>query len=161
MADLTKPPWLDGPSAAYPVTAAPAVAPRGRFQKGQSGNPKGRPPGRPDARTRISRALTDDGLAVARVVTDAALAGDLSACNIVLARIAPTLRSEAARVQFEFDPSAPIPEQIEAVLTGIAEGSVAPDVGQTIISAIGTLSDARAVAELETRVVTLETREAR
>jgi len=47
------------------------------------------------------------------------------------------------------------------VLTAIAAGVLAPDVGQTIIASLGTLSDARAAADLEARIITLEAKEAR
>ncbi|AOH85133.1 hypothetical protein AWL63_15370 [Sphingomonas panacis] len=50
----------------------------------------------------------DDGPAIARVVVDAALAGDLQACNIALARIAPAIKPQAERVSFDFDATAPI-----------------------------------------------------
>lgn len=154
MTEHTQPEWMQG---FVPVP----VPPRGRWVKGQSGNPGGRPPGRPDARTKITRALMDDGAAIARVVIDAALEGDLQACNIVLSRIAPSLKPQAERVAFDFDPTAPIPQQIEAVLAAIAAGEVACDVGREIISALGTLADARAVADLESRIAELEAKEPR
>jgi hypothetical protein len=130
-----------------------------RWVKGQSGNPKGRPPGRTDARTKITRALLDDAPAVARVVIDAALEGDLQAASIVLARCAPALRPESYPVQFPFDASAPIANQIEAVLSAMAAGDLSPDVAKQIIDAIGTLSNARAVEELEARIITLEAKQ--
>jgi hypothetical protein len=117
---------------------------------------KGRPPGRTDARTKITRALLDDAPAVARVVIDAALEGDLQAASLVLARCAPALRPEGYPVQFAFDATAPVAQQIEQVLAAMAGGAVAPDVGKQIIDAIGTLSNARAVEELEARIITLE-----
>jgi hypothetical protein len=151
--NMIPPPWLDGPAP------PPIPAPQGRWVKGQSGNPKGRPPGRTDARTKITRALLDDAPAVARVVIDAALEGDLQAASIVLARCAPALRPEGYPVQFPFDASAPIAQQIEAVLQAMAGGAIAPDVGKQIIDAIGTLSNARAVEELESRIITLEAKQ--
>jgi hypothetical protein len=102
----------------------------------------------------------DDGLEVARVVLDAAKEGDLQACNIVLSRVAPALKPQAERTPFDFDPTAPVTAQIEAVLAAIAAGVLSADVGQTIISALGTLADARAVADLEARIITLEARPA-
>lgn len=152
MSEQTQPDWMQG----FVPTPVP---PRGRWVKGQSGNPNGRPPGVVDARTKVTRALMDDALDVARVVLDAAKEGDLQACNIVLARVAPAIKPQAERVAFDFDPTAPVPQQIEAVLAAIAAGVLAPDVGQTIISALGTLADARAVADLEDRIVTLEARQ--
>jgi hypothetical protein len=151
--EATRPSWMEG-FTPQPVEAG------GRWKKGQSGNPAGRPPGRPDARTKISRALMDDGLAVARVVIDQALDGDLQACGIVLARIAPSIKPQAERVAFDFDPTAPVTKQIESVLGAVAAGVLAADVGQTIITTLGTLADARAVAELEARITTLEAKEA-
>lgn len=130
-----------------------------RWVKGQSGNPRGRPPGRPDARTKITRALMDEGLEIARVVTDAAKEGDLQACGIVLARIAPPMKAQSERVEFDFDPTASTAQQIESVLGAIASGDLSPDSGREVIAAIGTLSNARAVEDLEARIITLEARQ--
>lgn len=147
---LETPPWQTGPTQS-------ASAPPIRWVKGMpSPNPRGRPKGIMDKRTKVTQALMDDAPAVARVVIDAALEGDLQACGIVLARVAPALRQETHPVQFAFDPSAPIVEQIEQVLAAIASGAVSPDVGKQIIDAIGTLSNARAVEQLEARIITLE-----
>jgi hypothetical protein len=101
----------------------------------------------------------DDAPAIARVVVDAALEGDLSAASLVLARCAPALRPETYPVQFDFDATAPAAQQIEQVLAAMASGGVSPDVGRQIIDAIGTLSNARAVEELETRIITLEAKQ--
>lgn len=153
------PPWLEGKQQNASTDAVPPPPP-GRWVKGMpSPNPKGRPKGIVDVRSRITKALLDDAPAIARVVVDAALEGDLSAASLVLARCAPALKAEMHPVQFEFDPSASTARQIEQVLDGIATGSVSPDVGKQIIEAIGTLSNARAVEELEGRIVTLEARQ--
>lgn len=144
------PPWLNGA----------AQQPPARWVKGMpSPNPNGRPPGRVDTRTKITRVLLDDAPAVARVVIDAALGGDLQAASLVLARCAPALRPETYPVQFDFNPSAPVARQIEQVLAAMAGGAVSPDVGRQIIDAIGTLSSARAVEELEARIITLEAKQ--
>lgn len=157
MSDHVLPPWLEGRSTQKTPTSANA----GRWVKGMpSPNPKGRPPGILDTRSKITKVLMDDGAAVAGVVIAAALEGDLQACNIVIGRIAPAIKPQAERVAFDFDAAAPIPQQIEAVLTAIASGALAPDVGQMIIAALGTLADARAVADLEVRINNLETMQA-
>ena len=122
----------------------------------KSPNPAGRPRGIVDRRTKVTQALVDDAPAVARVVIDAALAGDLTACGLVLSRVAPALRSEGRTVTFDFDPAAPVSTQVEAVLAAIAAGQVAPEVGRQIIDAIGTLAAVRAAEELEARLTTLE-----
>lgn len=86
-------------------------------------------------------------------------ADDLQAASLVLSRCAPALRPETYPVQFDFDPTAPVAQQIEKVLAAMAGGAVSPDVGRQIIDAIGTLSNARAVEELEARIITLEAKQ--
>lgn len=137
-----------------------ASAAPGRWVKGMpSPNPNGRPPGILDKRSRVTKALMDDAPAVARVVIDAAKEGDMQAAALVLSRCAPVLKAQTEPVQFEFDATAPIAQQIEAVLAGIAGGAVPPDVGRQIIEAIGTLASVRATEELEQRIVMLEARQ--
>jgi hypothetical protein len=153
MTTTVTPPWLNGP--AQPPAAAPV-----RWYKGMpSPNRSGRPKGIIDKRTKVTQALMDDAPAVARVVIDAALEGDLQACGLVLARVAPALRPETHPVQFPFDPNTPIARQIEQVLAAMAGGAVSPDVGRQIIDAIGTLGNVRAVEELEGRIITLEAKQ--
>lgn len=121
-----------------------------------SPNPKGRPRGIVDKRTRVTQALMDDAPAIARVIIDAALAGDVQAAGLVLSRVAPALKAQAERVQFEFDPKASVTEQAEAVLTAIASGEVSPDMGKQIIDAISALYGIKQIAELEERLAALE-----
>lgn len=83
----------------------------------------------------------------------------MQAAALVLSRCAPVLKAQTEPVQFEFDATAPIAQQIEAVLAGIAGGAVPPDVGRQIIEAIGTLASVRATEELEQRIVMLEARQ--
>lgn len=125
----------------------------------RSPNPKGRPPGIVDRRTRVTQALADDAPAIARVVIDAALEGDMQAAALVLSRVAPKLRSQGQTVSFAFDPAAPIARQVEQVLAAVAGGEVPPDVGKQIIESIGALSQVRVVEELEQRIVDLEGRQ--
>jgi hypothetical protein len=137
-----------------------ASAASGRWVKGMpSPNPNGRPPGILDKRSRVTKALMDDAPAIARVVIDAAKEGDMQAAALVLARCAPVLKAQTEPVQFDFDATAPIAQQIEAVLAGIAGGAVPPDVGRQIIEAIGTLASVRATEELEQRIVMLEAKQ--
>ena len=126
---------------------------------GPSPNPKGRPPGIVVKRTWVSHALLDDAPAVARVVVDAALEGDMQAASLVLSRIAPILRGQMEKVAFEFDATAPVTRQVEQVLAAVARGQIAPDVGKQIIDAVQALSTIRATEELEARLAALEQKE--
>jgi hypothetical protein len=154
MTGLSQPEWMKGftPSA---KTGNP------HWKRGMtSPNPNGRPRGIVDKRTKVSQALMDDAPAVARVVIDAALAGDVQAAALVLSRVTPALRAQTERVEFDFDASAPITQQVEYVLQAIADGKVAADVGKQIIEAISALGAVRAVEELERRLQALEDKQA-
>lgn len=150
MTEIVKPEWLKDYKPEAPTGSQ-------SWKKGMaSPNPKGRPRGIVDKRTRVTQALMDDAPAIARVIIDAALAGDVQAAGLVLSRVAPVLKAQAERVQFEFDPKVSVTEQAEAVLTAIASGEVSPDMGKQIIDAISALYGIKQIAELEERLAALE-----
>ncbi|WP_370584737.1 DUF5681 domain-containing protein [Paracoccus sp. IB05] len=134
--------------------------PPGKWVRGlASPNPAGRPKGAAARkRERIVRALNDDGPDVVRVVIDKALEGDMTAAGLVLSRLTPPVRAQAEKIRFDFAPGLPIGRQIEAVPAAVAAGEVPPDLGQQVISMIGTLSNARATEELAERLAILEAR---
>jgi hypothetical protein len=153
------PPWLAGDSQG--VTEQPAAQPApGRWVKGMpSPNKAGRPRGIVDKRSKLAQRMLADADGIVSALIDKALEGDTGAAGLILGRVLPSLRSQAEKVQFDFDATAPVATQIEQVLDAMAAGVVAPDVGRQIIDAIGTLSNARAVEELEGRIITLEARQ--
>jgi hypothetical protein len=148
-------PWETGQATGDPEL------PKGWYRGMPSPNPRGRPPGITDKKAKLTHRMLADADGIIDAMVAQALDGDTGAASLILSRVLPTLRSQTEKVQFPFDPAAPIPMQIEAVLAAIAAGALPADVGQTIIAAIGTLSNARAVEELEARIVTLEAKEVR
>lgn len=160
MSEAEKPAWLEGwepaPAKQKGVGGNPAWTPGMR-----SPNPTGRPRGIVDKRARISQRMLADADGIVSVLISQALEGDTGAASLILSRVLPALRNQTEKVQFDFDPSAPVARQIEQVLAAMADGAVSPDVGRQIIEAIGTLSNARAVEELEARIITLEAKEVR
>ena len=133
--------------------------PRGWYRGMPSPNPRGRPPGITDRKAKLTQRMLADADGIVSVLIAQALEGDTGAASLVLSRVLPALRNQAEKVQFPFDPTAPIPKQIEAVLAAVAAGAVAPDVGQVIIHSIKALADVRAVEELEARIITLEAKQ--
>jgi hypothetical protein len=121
-----------------------------------SPNRAGRPKGLTDRRAKLAQRILDDADDIVRVMIEKALEGDSSAASLILSRVLPALRSQNEKVQFDFEPTAPVSTQVEAVLAAIATGAVAADVGKQIIDAIGTLSNVRAVEDLEARLTLLE-----
>lgn len=153
-----KPEWL----AAWELNPAsvPQKVGNPNWYKGmpRSPNPKGRPPG-PSKQAKLMQRMIDDAGEVVDAVMGKAKEGDPASASLVLARILPTLRSEARAVAFDFDPTAPVSGQIEQVLAAIASGAVPVDVGRQIIDAIGTLANVRATEDLEQRIIMLEARQ--
>ena len=160
MSEAEKPAWLEGwspaPAKSKSKGGNPAWTPGMR-----SPNPTGRPKGIVDKRARISQRMLADADGIVSVLIAQALEGDTGAASLILSRVLPALRNQTEKVQFPFDAAAPVARQIEQVLEAMAAGAVAPDVGRLIIDSIGTLSNARAVEELEARIITLEAREVR
>src|SRR5260370_36959351 len=72
---------------------------RGRFVPGQSGNPAGKLPGTCNRATLLRSALdSEDGPAMARIVIDKALAGDVVTARFCLDRLEPRPRRPAIAV---------------------------------------------------------------
>jgi len=155
MAEAETPEWLK----AHQEANASSAGQRG-WQPGQSGNPRGRPVGSRNKKNVIADEFAKDGSAVARVVMDAALQGDMQAANMVLQRLSPPLRARAEKVTFELTPDAPLHEQANQVLASVAEGAIDPETGKMLIDCIQSVAGIRAVDELEKRLIALEEKEA-
>jgi hypothetical protein len=125
----------------------------------RSPNPAGRPKGIVDKRSKLAQRMLTDAEGIVTTLIDKALEGDTGAASLILSRVLPSLRSQAERVAFDFDATAPVARQVEQVLAAIAQGAVAPDVGKQIIEAIGALSAIRATEELEARLAALEAKQ--
>ena len=64
-----------------------------KFEKGKSGNPKGKPKGAKDKRTELRALLEPHAPALIQKAVDMALAGDTVALKLCLDRIIPSMRS--------------------------------------------------------------------
>lgn len=158
------PPWLAGAQPVQPHGVPPQSTVRKPGNPAwtpgmRSPNPQGRPRGIVDKRAKIAERMLIDAEAIVSALIDKALEGDTGAASLILARVLPSLRSQAEKVQFDFDATAPVVNQVEQVLAAIAGGVVAPDVGRQIIEAVGALSAIRATEELEARLAALEAKQ--
>ena len=151
MAETETPEWLK----AHQEANASSAGQRG-WAPGQSGNPRGRPAGSRNRKNVIADEFAKDGSAVARVVMDAALQGDIQAANMVLQRLSPPLRARAEKVTFELTPDAPLTTQAQQIMTAVAEGSIDPETGQLLINCITAFAGLKQVDELEARLIALE-----
>lgn len=125
----------------------------------KSPNPSGRPKGIIDKRQRLQNVFAQDAEAISKVVIAAALGGDMQAANIALARIAPPLRPQAERVQFELRDDIPLSDQARQILQAVADGKVDAETAKTLIGCLQAVSGIRAVEDLESRLAILEARQ--
>lgn len=108
----------------------------GKFTKGQSGNPSGRPSrGRTDLRQKLER----DADKVLAVVMELALAGDMSACKLILDRTVPVLKPKAQPMRIA-PPDDRTPQGLAAALIDAAmNGQVDIADAATMLNAISQL----------------------
>jgi hypothetical protein len=157
MTDTVAPPWgTDWKPTPPPIPSEPRGPGNPAWQPGVSGNPRGRPPGRPDRRLLATEQMLTEMRAIVAVLIGKALEGDTNAASVVLAKCLPSIKAQAEKVNFDFDATAPISDQVAQVLDAIAAGAVAPDVGRLIIESVKALADVRATEELEARIAVLE-----
>lgn len=124
-----------------------------------SPNPSGRPRGIVDKRQRLQKLFSDNGEALVQTAVDAALAGDMQALGMSLARLAPPLKSTGERVEFDLDTELPLAGQANQILTAVSEGKLDVDAGRALIAMIQTVAGIHAVEALHERVLTLEAKE--
>lgn len=151
MKEQEAPPWL----TAHRETNSSSAGQRG-WIPGQSGNPAGRPKGTRNKKNVVAEEFAKDGSKVARVVMDAALAGDMQAANLVLQRLSPPLRARAEKVQFDLSQDAPLTTQAQQVLAAIADGNIDPETGHMLINCIASFAGLKQVDDLEQRLIALE-----
>lgn len=128
-----------------------------KFQPGVSGNPAGRPKGSKNRNSnQLKQRLMENVEGILDRMVAQALAGDAQAAALVVNRVLPTLRPQSQLVQFTLDADQSTSKQVEQVLSAIAKGEVAADVGKKIMEAIATLAQVRAVEDLAKRIEVLE-----
>lgn len=115
------------------------------YKPGQSGNPAGRPAGSKNKRSLIAREFEKAGSEVAKIVTEKARAGDMRAIDILLSRVEPTLKAEARRVEFQFDPDASAGDQAKAVMASVADGQIDVETGRMLLDMLSSLAGLRDV----------------
>ena len=149
---VVQPPWMEG----WKPTPGSGPGNPAWVPGCPSPNPKGRPAGVPDKRLLATQAALDEMRNIVAMLVARALEGDTNAASIVLSKVLPSVKAQMERVNFAFDSTAPISEQVAQVLDAVAAGAVAPDVGRLIIDSIARLADLRATEELAARIEALE-----
>lgn len=106
------------------------------FKKGSSGNPKGRKAGIPDRRTSLRLLIEPLIPSLIEVVHDLAIAGDVSACRLLMDKCCPNVKPETIAEPIAVNMAGTATEQCQSILEAIAAGFIAPDTGSGLIRAI-------------------------
>jgi hypothetical protein len=124
-----------------------------KFEKGISGNPSGRPAGKtPGAKLR--KAIEHRADDILQAVIDSAIKGDMTACKMLLDRITPTLKAQAFPVSIE--PGTTLPETGSNIINATLSGSVPPDVGAALITALSNQGKLVELQEITERLQRIE-----
>jgi hypothetical protein len=125
------------------------------FKKGQSGNAAGRPAGKTPGAT-IRKAIEQRADDIVQALIDAAVGGDVAAAKALLDRITPTLKPIAGQVTITLPDGAGLAEQGAAVIQAALNGSIPPDIGSQLITALAAQSKIIEIDELTKRIEALE-----
>ena len=132
-----------------------------RFQKGKSGNPKGRPQGSRNASTMAAEKLMEgEAEAITQKCVDMAMDGDPTALRLCVSRLIPTKR-ERSTISLDLPPlegSQDSLKAIGAVLGVVAAGEITPGEGTAIARLLEVQRAAFEIVELENRLNALEAR---
>lgn len=124
-----------------------------KYNKGVSGNPSGRPAGKtPGAKLR--KAIEERSDDILQAVIESAIAGDMSACKMLLDRITPSLKPIAQSIFLPVNDS--LAGQGSEVIKATMVGQIPPDIGSQLISALAAQSKIIEIDELTKRIEALE-----
>lgn len=125
------------------------------WKPGESGNPQGRAKGSINAATKLRRMI--DTTKILTRLQEAALEGDVQAARTLLERALPVYRAAAEPVEVPgLADAEALTDKAHAILAAVADGSIPPDVGAQLVTAIGTVARVAEVDELTRRIAALE-----
>jgi hypothetical protein len=131
-----------------------------RFEKGQSGNPKGRPKGSRNQMTTLLKDKLDKDLdRLIDVARDKALAGDMRALKLLFERILPTPKDEPIQISEALPPLTSAQDAVAymaVILRSVSLGEITPSQANNLAQVVDLFLRAHQAVDLETRIERLE-----
>lgn len=129
-----------------------------RFQKGRSGNPKGRPQGsRNKASLMAEQLFAEDVESVCKAVIAKAKAGDMYAAKIILDRLLPPKKDAPINIQLpQITTSYDVLKAIQCVTQAVGDGNITPSEGEALARILNVNATAIELYEFECTLNQLE-----
>jgi Family of unknown function (DUF5681) len=133
---------------------------QGRWEKGQSGNPRGKPRGARNRATLLAEALLDgEAEALTRTAIEKALEGDGMALRLCLERVLPARKERPISFSMPAIASAgDAAKAMGALLAAVAAGNVTPSEAGEVSKIVEVYFEALQISEFEQRLKALEER---
>lgn len=128
----------------------------GRWEKGQSGNPKGRPKATYNNADTLRALMGTDAPAIIRKLVELALGGDVNAARLVLERLVPAIKAAELPVALALPADADLADQGRSVIAVLAAGQIPPGQAASILQALAGVARLVELTELEKRIAALE-----
>ena len=128
------------------------------FQKGQSGNPKGRPAGARNRRTiAIEEMLEGEIEAITRAAINAAKNGDMAAIRLIMDRVLPPARCRPISIDLPaISDAASISSAQAEILRAVSTGDLLLDEAEALSGLLEARRRSLEAADLEDRIKQLE-----
>ena len=131
---------------------------RGRWKKGESGNPNGRKPGTGQV-AKLRDSIATHIPEIIKQMVNKAKEGDVQAARLLLERVIPPLKSTEQNVSLTLPENATLSEQGQTIIQSVANGSLTPDQGRALLIGLGSQARLIEITELEARITALENKD--
>ena len=125
-----------------------------KFEKGTSGNPKGRTPAHLTA-AKVRKDLADDLPDILAKLIELAKQGDIQAIKLILDRVVcPPIKPQSVPISLPVSDS--LAEQGNEIIRAIMQGQIPPDIGSQLITALSNQGKLIELQELTERLQRIE-----